>query len=238
MNQIRKRLTFANVMSTIAVFLVLSGGAAIAAKHALKKNSVGTKQLKANAVTKKKLKKNSVVRAKIANSAVNGAKVRNASLTSADLSSATNDSFSHVVERIRGTAGIPMTDNALYPLNNPTFTQTAGRNDQYIGAVDVTFSASCTQPRQATAYLLIDAVDPTRLRAEELAGLGVIADGGTGAVTKRLEFVPFIGGAGMSKFAPGADTPHTFSILLQRPSCTAGSGATVSAAGIDVIGTK
>jgi hypothetical protein len=62
--QIRKRLTYANVMSSIAVFIVL-GGAAIAAVE-LPKNSVGTKQLKKNAVTKAKIKKDAVNSSKVA----------------------------------------------------------------------------------------------------------------------------------------------------------------------------
>lgn len=232
MKAIRKRLTYANVISSIAVFLVLGGATAVAAKK------IGTKQLKANSVTTGKIKKNAVTTAKIKNNAVNGAKVKDASLTSADLDSATNESFSHVVARIRGTAGVPWTNGTVYPLNNPTYTQAAGQNNQFIGAVDVTFSASCTQPRSATAYLLVDAADPTRPTANDLAGLGVVSDTGAGTVTKRAEFVPFAGGSGMSKFAAGASTPHTFSILLLTPSCTAGSGVTASAAGIDVIGTK
>lgn len=68
MKQIRKRLTYANVMSSIAVFLVLGGATAIAA--GLAKNSVGPKQLKKNAVTTKKIK----------NGAVTGAKVKAGSL--------------------------------------------------------------------------------------------------------------------------------------------------------------
>jgi hypothetical protein len=52
--QIRKRLTYANVMSSIAVFLVLGGATAIAANQ-LGKNSVGSKQLKKNAVTAAKI---------------------------------------------------------------------------------------------------------------------------------------------------------------------------------------
>jgi hypothetical protein len=77
--QIRKRLTYANVMSSIAVFLVLGGGAAFAASK-LAKNSVGTKQLKNNSVTTKKIKKNAVTTAKIKNNAVTGAKVNEATL--------------------------------------------------------------------------------------------------------------------------------------------------------------
>ena len=45
MKSVRKRLTYANVMSSIAVFLVVAGGTAFAAGQ-LGKNSVGTKQLK------------------------------------------------------------------------------------------------------------------------------------------------------------------------------------------------
>jgi hypothetical protein len=41
LKQIRKRLTYANVMSSIAVFLVLGGATALAAGQ-LGKNSVGT----------------------------------------------------------------------------------------------------------------------------------------------------------------------------------------------------
>lgn len=74
MKQIRKRLTYANVMSSVAVFLVLSGATAIAAGQ-LGKNSVGSKQLKKNAVTTAKIKKNAVTTAKIRNRAVTGAKI-------------------------------------------------------------------------------------------------------------------------------------------------------------------
>ena len=51
-------------MSSIAVFLVLAGGAAFAANK-LGKNTVGTKQLKNNAVTSAKIKKEAVTGAKI-----------------------------------------------------------------------------------------------------------------------------------------------------------------------------
>jgi hypothetical protein len=58
MKQIRERLTYANVMSSIAVFLVL-GGAAFAATQ-LPKNSVGSKQLKKGAVSSSKVKDGSL----------------------------------------------------------------------------------------------------------------------------------------------------------------------------------
>jgi hypothetical protein len=90
--QIRKRLTYANVMSTIAVFLVVGGASALAATQ-LAKNSVGTKQLKSNAVTTAKIKKEAVAAAKIKNGAVETSKLGAASVTGDKLAagSVTND---------------------------------------------------------------------------------------------------------------------------------------------------
>jgi hypothetical protein len=80
MNQVRKRLTYANVMSSIAVFLILGGATAIAA---LGKKTVGTPQLKANAVTTAKIKRNAVTAKKIKKNAITTAKIKNAAVTGA-----------------------------------------------------------------------------------------------------------------------------------------------------------
>jgi hypothetical protein len=85
MAQIRKRLTYANVMSSLAVFLVLGGGAAYAAKkigtRELKGASVTTAKLKRNAVTASKIKKSSIRTAKIAKGAVTNGKLADGSVT-------------------------------------------------------------------------------------------------------------------------------------------------------------
>ena len=86
MKSIRKRLSFANIMSAVAVFIAL-GGIAVAA--GLPKNSVGKKQLKSNAVTTAKIKKNAVTTAKIKKGAVNGSKVKNDSLTGTQINEST-----------------------------------------------------------------------------------------------------------------------------------------------------
>jgi hypothetical protein len=82
--QIRKRLTYANVMSSIAVFLVLGGATAFAAKkigsNEIKGNSITTGKIKKNAVTASKIKSNSITTAKIKDGAVTGAKVNLATL--------------------------------------------------------------------------------------------------------------------------------------------------------------
>jgi hypothetical protein len=59
LSKFRSRLTYANVMATIAVFLALGGGAYAAFK--VPKNSVGTKQIKDGAVTAKKVRSGSLV---------------------------------------------------------------------------------------------------------------------------------------------------------------------------------
>lgn len=86
MKRVQKRLTYANVMSSIAVFLVL-GGAAFAATQ-LPKKSVGAKQLKANAVTSGKIKKNAVTSAKIKKNAVTTAKIRDKAITTGKIADA------------------------------------------------------------------------------------------------------------------------------------------------------
>jgi hypothetical protein len=56
MKRLRGKLTYANVISTFCLFLLLGGGTAYAASR-LEKGSVGTKQLKIGAVTPAKLSK-------------------------------------------------------------------------------------------------------------------------------------------------------------------------------------
>ena len=73
----RKRLTFANITSFLALFVALSASSYAATM--LPANSVGTQQLKANAVT----------HSKIAARAITGAQVVAGSLTGADINLAT-----------------------------------------------------------------------------------------------------------------------------------------------------
>lgn len=82
--RIRSGLTYANVMSTFAVFLILGGATAFAANQ-LAKNSVGSKQLKKNAVGMAKIKSNAVNGAKVADGSLEGIDVKDASLTGTDL---------------------------------------------------------------------------------------------------------------------------------------------------------
>ncbi len=72
--KLRDKLSYANVISTLCLFLLLGGGAAFAASQ-LGKNSVGTKQLKKNAVATAKIKNQAIESAKLADGAVTAAKL-------------------------------------------------------------------------------------------------------------------------------------------------------------------
>ena len=74
----RPRLTFANIVSVIALFIAL-GGTGLAASQ-LGKNTVGPKQLKKNAVTTAKIKNQAVIAAKIKNGALTGAQINASTL--------------------------------------------------------------------------------------------------------------------------------------------------------------
>lgn len=69
MRTLRDKLTYANVISTLCLFMLLGGGA-YAAKNSLAPGSVGTKQLKTNAVTGKKIKKATIDASKLTPAAV------------------------------------------------------------------------------------------------------------------------------------------------------------------------
>ena len=107
MQVLSKRLTYANVMATVAVFIAL-GGTGYAMTR-LPKNSVGTKQIKPHAVGTKQIKAG----------AVRTAQVADGSLQSSDFAA------NQLPAGERGPAG---TDGAPGP-PGPTFAVTADRPD-------------------------------------------------------------------------------------------------------------
>ena len=193
----------------------------------IKNGSISNTKLADGSVSNTKLVDGSVTTGKLANGAVTGAKIN-----------AGSTGFSQVVARLRGGATLPFTGSQVYPLNNPTYTQPPGEDDQFIGGLDVNFPASCTQPRQAQAYLELNSANPAAPNPGELIGLGVVYDTQSGAVTRRLNFGPFPGGGAMNSLESSTPQSQTFSILLVGASCSSGSGVTASGAGVDVIGTK
>jgi hypothetical protein len=244
MRTIRRRLTYSNVVSTLALFLVLCGGAAYAAKVAkksvgpsqLKANAVTTAKIKANAVTTRKIKKNAVANAKIKDGAVESEKIADGSVTGTDINAPTTP-FSRVVHKARGNSTLAITEALkVYPLSEAAYTQAGDESNSFIGALDVTYSPACTQPRDVTALLLLDAPDPLEPDLSDLIAGGLGGDTGAGSVSRRIEIGP-LGEATATKFEPGSAKNRTLS-LVAKGKCAAGSGITATFGGVNVIGTK
>jgi hypothetical protein len=126
--RIRDRLTYANVMATIAVFGVLAGGGAYAA------SKIGTNDIARHAVTRPKLAKGSV----------NTAKVRNHSLRANDLvAGASGD----IVVRVRGDEHVQTTHQGVpYPVTGGTWTQPGDALNVIYGRVTVDIPNNCVGP--------------------------------------------------------------------------------------------
>jgi hypothetical protein len=98
MRALLRRLTYANVVATLALFLAVSGGAVMAAsqlgKNAVQskniaRNAVKSQDIASNAVKTRNLAKNAVKSAKIAANAVTEKKIAKASITRAKLKAGT-----------------------------------------------------------------------------------------------------------------------------------------------------
>jgi hypothetical protein len=236
MKQVRKRFTYANVMSSIAVFLVLGGvAAAVSVPH----KSVGTKQLKAGAVTAAKLHKNAVTNAKIKNGVVESRKVADGSLEASDLN-VEGMPFGRVIARLRTSSSLNLKEELQpFPLTPSSYTQAANEVDSYYGAVDVTFQPTCTPPRNAVALLMVDPTTPTKVEPiESLVGVGGTVDKAGGTVTKRIEISPLSLEIGGSRFEPGSPKAHALSLVVEGECEGATSGITATFGGVDVVGVR
>ena len=78
-----RRISYANIVATLALFIALGGISYAAVK--LPKNSVGAKQIKKNAVKSAEIKKDAVAGAEIKKNAVAGSEVKKDSLGGSDI---------------------------------------------------------------------------------------------------------------------------------------------------------
>jgi hypothetical protein len=126
LKQISRHFTYANVMSSIAVFLMLGGATAFAASkigpNQLKANSVKTGKIVKEAVTTSKLKNGAVGETKIAKDAVTGEKVKDGSLTGSDINASTLGTVPNA-EKLGGT---PASGYAKSQLPDPTIPTLVG----------------------------------------------------------------------------------------------------------------
>jgi hypothetical protein len=140
----RPKLTYANVVSTICLFLLLGGGAAYAASH-LGKNSVGAKQLKKNAVTTKKIKNGAVTAAKLKPGTIPTTVPSSDHATSADSATVAGNGAQRIDFHSAGIDSAP---------SNPFETPAA---HQIFSSDGLTIRASCISGEKARLYVTISA---------------------------------------------------------------------------------
>ncbi|HEY6730089.1 MAG TPA: hypothetical protein VI039_03595 [Solirubrobacterales bacterium] len=155
MKKLRSHLTYANVMSSLAVFLLLGGAGAIAAK---KTQKIGTTQIKASAVTT----------AKIKNAAVDNSKLRDGSVSTGKLvgSSVTNDKLAEGSVSTGKLAGDAVTGDKVNEATLSEVPSAASSNPaafahvQSNGVVDAANSKGVTSPNVSKAGTGIYCISP------------------------------------------------------------------------------
>lgn len=140
MKQIRTRLTYANVMSSLAVFLILGGATAFAAvskvgANEIKANSIKTGKIVKEAVTSGKIKKGAITEIRIAKDAVTGEKVKDGSLTGSDINASTLGTVPNA-DKLGGT---PASGYAKSQLPTPTLATLKGTWKTEPGRAPATF---------------------------------------------------------------------------------------------------
>jgi hypothetical protein len=232
-NGIRRRLSYATVVSAISVFLLLAGGAALAA-GGLGKNSVATKQLRKNAVTAAKIKKSAVTAAKIKKSAATGAKFKAGSVGAQSLDLASTG-YSRTVAVLKSAGPVAIGEKPTQvPLANRSYTQPAGEDDFYVGFFTGTIPPACEgAERDIFLGIYLDPAAPSEEdRSAQILGNNFHGrEPGDFTATMPL-------GPNEWSFRPSAALGHTLTAFADV-SCPSGpTTATIDSVEIKVIGTK
>jgi hypothetical protein len=136
----RGRLTYANIVGTLALVLAIAGGTAAALPG---KGSVQANDLRKNSVKAIAIAKNAVGSAEIKDGAVKSPDVADGSLTYGDLAS------NSVVARMRAvgpieTGAATQANPITVPLEGATWTQAADETQVFFGETRFTKSGPCT----------------------------------------------------------------------------------------------
>jgi hypothetical protein len=233
MRAFANRLSYANVVSTLALFLVLSGGVALARQFA--RHSVGAPQLKSSAVTTAKIKANAVTTRKLKRFAVSDDKLKDGAVTTEKLfnGAVTTEKldlhdvpFTRVSERLRGGSVMPLEEEfQIYPLSGSAYTQAAEELDSYAGEIRVTIPAKCTPPRTVNAYVLVNPKDPTKPAESEIVAMADFEDSGSAGLNQTIELQP--NPKRSLIFEPGTASQQTVD-LVAAATCSSGSGVIAS----------
>ena len=138
----KPRLTYANVVATLALVLAVGGGSAYAASR------ITASEIAPGAVTSAKIKQRAVKSGKIAVGAVRGNQVADHALSSTQIAAGSikpeslEVPLAFVANFGGGGIGVPSGEPADYPLINATWTQQPGEIDVVFGEAKATLSST------------------------------------------------------------------------------------------------
>jgi hypothetical protein len=138
--QNKPRFTYANVVSTLALFLALSGGVAFAASR------IHTKDIVKRAITSGKLAVGAVRSNQIANGAVSGPQIANAAVDSKQIGSGSvapsNLQFPvyFAASPLGGSMAVPGNEPVPYPLSDSSWSQNPGQLNVVFGGARATLA--------------------------------------------------------------------------------------------------
>jgi hypothetical protein len=217
MKAVARRLTYANVVATMALFLALSGGVVWAA------GKVGSKSLKANAVTAGKIRRNAVTNAKIQANAVTAVKIKAGAVDFTKLATGTNLIAS------AGTAAVAA--NGVTPVNVPlssavTFTPIAGTAD-FLSVEAKGNDLGRVDPAKPCEPLVVPFVNGSRWEFSE----GVLAPRAfTPTAAQPTGLIPVVGATGpIGLTSPGSAQTVTIQVIGDA-NCTPASTVTAAVA--------
>lgn len=139
MKPIRRHLTYANVMSSLAVFLLLGGAGAYAASK-----KIGASQIKSSAVTTAKIKNGAVATEKLKNGAVSGEKLADGAVANSKLADSSVTNAKLAADSVSGDKVVESTLTEVPSANsaNPLAFARVNAN----GSVDPAGSKALTSP--------------------------------------------------------------------------------------------
>jgi hypothetical protein len=217
MQAVRKRLSYANVVATLALFLALSGGVVWAA------GKVGSKNLKANAVTAGKIKRNAVTSAKIRSNAVTAAKIKAGAVDFTKLADGTNLLLSATAAAVAANGATPVN----VPLSGAvTFTPAAGIAD-FLSVEARGSNLGRVDPAKPCEPQVVPFVNGSRWEFAE----GILTPRAfTPTAAEPTGLAPVTGATGpIGLTSPGVAQTVTLQVLGD-PNCAAGSTVSVGVA--------
>jgi hypothetical protein len=226
----RRRLTYTNVVATLALFGAIAGGTALAlpGKHSVKaddfaKNSVRAPAIAKAAVRTTEIKNGVVTTAEFKDNSISGADVADQGLGYQDLGS------NSVVARARSANPVSSGNGSFanpidVPLSANGWTQGVNESDTFFGEISFTPPGSCGGGGYLSAFITVPGVND---QGEAGNSFSFPAGGTRPFLTSR----PFI-------FEPGTATPRTVLAHIFDTCANPGENFTVNSIKIDVVATR